>query len=105
MESCNTDKLQKIQSRSTDRHIQVKCNVCFRIMRSDHLKRHMWVHDKRRINECNQCEMTLPTERLLWNHMKSCNDISNHFTQTKENSNNREDIPSRGIVTISDEVK
>ena len=100
MESRNTDRHQKIQSRSTNRNIQVKCNVCFRIMRSDHLKRHIRVHDKRRINECNQCEMTFQTERLLWNHMKSCNDVS---TQTEENSNNRKDIPSRDIIIISDD--
>ena len=51
MESRNTDRHQNVQSRSINRNIQVKCNVCFRIMRSDTLKRHMWVHDKRRISE------------------------------------------------------
>ena len=95
MESHNIDSHQKVLSRSIDRHIQVKCNVCFRIMRSDILKRHMWVHDKRRINECDKCEMTFRTERLLWNHMKGCNGISN--------LNNRKDIPSRDIIIISDD--
>ena len=52
---CKNIKLYKEKTTMPNQHKQVSCNICFKSMRSNNMKRHMKVHEKTNKQIC--CEL------------------------------------------------
>ena len=79
-----SDEKPKIVSRN---RMMIACKVCFRVMRSDNLKRHMRVmHASQSVSVRKQVPCSVYGKVMRYDHVKACSDdeeVSDSIKETK----------------------
>ena len=83
------------------RHKKVTCGKCLRIMRTDHIKRHMLQHEKEKFEMESFCSSSIATSRTSLQEEESESDFSSISTNTSTPIN--EEFVIKSMVIDSDE--